>query len=82
MIIDEIHLLHDTRGPVLESIVARYVSCLLAAAVLVCSRSASRFCVSLCLRCSVPFRCVVCAVLCDAFAFWVLLSARIAPLPS
>jgi hypothetical protein len=25
MIIDEIHLLHDTRGPVLESIVARTI---------------------------------------------------------
>jgi pre-mRNA-splicing helicase BRR2 len=27
MIIDEIHLLHDSRGPVLESIVARTVRC-------------------------------------------------------
>jgi hypothetical protein len=27
MIIDEIHLLHDSRGPVLESIVARTIRC-------------------------------------------------------
>ena len=29
IIIDEVHLLHDDRGPVLESIVARCASCVL-----------------------------------------------------